>query len=42
LSRHWKSEKWKTCILPKEQEEALEAANPCSSVGPSNVPTPNA
>jgi hypothetical protein len=42
LSRHWKREKWKTCILPKEQEEALEAANPGSSVGPSNVPTPNA
>jgi hypothetical protein len=42
LRRHWESEKWETCILPKEQEEALEAANPSSSVGPSNVPTPNA
>ncbi|KAH4106786.1 hypothetical protein HBI82_035170 [Parastagonospora nodorum] len=26
LSRHWRSEKGKTCIGPKEQEEAFEAA----------------
>ncbi|KAH4922495.1 hypothetical protein HBI23_095700 [Parastagonospora nodorum] len=26
LARHWKSEKGKTCIGPKEQEEALETA----------------
>jgi hypothetical protein len=39
LSRHWKSGKGKTCISPKEQEEALEAAS--MSVFSSSAPTPS-
>ncbi|KAH7090600.1 hypothetical protein FB567DRAFT_438198 [Paraphoma chrysanthemicola] len=41
LSRHWKSEKGKNCLRPKEQEEAAESANSISSAAPSNVGTPN-
>jgi hypothetical protein len=40
LNRHWKSERGKTCIRPKEREEAIEAASSTMTPQPSGAPTP--
>ena len=40
LNRHWKSEKGKNCIRPKEQEEAMEAASSNATPQPSGALTP--
>jgi DNA-directed RNA polymerase subunit RPC12/RpoP len=41
LSRHWKSEKGKSCIRPKEQEETIEAANSNAAAQLPNSSTPS-